>query len=136
MKALLRFGSLVLATLFVVGCGDSAAEPDADPGLAGSYQLLALTQAGQTGSPPFVVGTMTLTSTRYDLDIEVLVPGQEQQVADRGTYSAQNSVWRQTSDTMEGEGVGTYTMVGTTLTLDMEVPELGHLVMVWAVVAN
>ena len=129
LKTRQSFGTLLLALTLAACGGDGATEPEVET-LPGSYDLISLTQEGQpTATPPFVVGSMTLTSSRFTIDLQINVPGMEQHIVDQGTYTANGTSWSQVSDGGI-EGAGTYRLEDGLLTTDVLVEDV-RVVMLW-----
>ena len=126
--------SVLALALSGVACSDDDTpnEPPATD-LSGTYELVSLTQGGVTLTPAEgATGTLTLTATTYVLS--VTVPSQAGPVTteDSGTYQTSGNNWTQESDNAAGfQGVGTFTLVGGTLTVDVTTAGV-QVVSVWS----
>ena len=89
--------------------------------LSGDYLMVSVTQGGVTlGPAQGATGTLVVTQTRYTLS--VTVPGQNGPMTteDTGTYETDGNTWTQESDNAAGfQGVGTFSLVGDILTIDV-----------------
>lgn len=122
---LLAFGVAVALT----ACSDTT-QPPLTTDLSGSYNLQSIQRAGVT--EPNSNGTLQLTTSNYDL--ELTVNGQIQP-EDVGTYQIGNpDTWVQTSTSSGVQSIGTFTSVGSTLTVTLTTPQ--SLVLVWMKVAQ
>jgi hypothetical protein len=104
------------------GCGsDDPADPPVQTDLSGDYVLVSVTQGGVTlGPAEGATGTLALTGTRYTISITVPSSGGPIITEDTGTYETDGNTWTQVSDNAGGfQGVGTFTLVGGTLTVDV-----------------
>ncbi len=112
---------LAVAVGLLTGCGKSSTNPATSTDLSGSYTLQSLTQSGITLAPPVATGTLVLTATNYTLDMTVPNgTGGTQQVQDAGTYTAKSDgTWSQSSTTSSTQSVGTYTLSGSTLSVNV-----------------
>jgi len=125
LRALIPVAMLVLAG-FGTACSsdDDPVDPPVEPDLSGSYELVSFTQAGITLGPPIATGTLSMTATRYTITITHPDPanptGPPLTTDDSGTYETSGNTWTQESDNAGGfQGVGTYTLVEGTLTVDV-----------------
>lgn len=88
--------------------------PPPPPTLPGVFQLVSLTQGGNTIGPPLATGTLVLTQTTYSIDLNVPDPndpfGPPVNTVDSGTYSTSGSNWTQESSETGLQGVGTFTL--------------------------
>ena len=118
---------LPLAVVALVGIA-SACGGDDDEGtgpvttdLSGDYLLVSVTQAGVTLDPAQgATGTLAVTQTRYTLSVTVPGPTGPITTEDTGTYVADGNTWTQESDNAGGfQGVGTFSLVGNVLTIDV-----------------
>lgn len=113
----------VVALIGVAACGGDDDEPmgPVETDLSGTYELVSVTQGGVTlGPAQGATGTLTATQTRYTVDITVPGPTGPINTVDTGTYMTDGSTWTQESDNAGGfQGVGTFSLVGTTLTIDV-----------------
>ncbi|HSR16346.1 MAG TPA: hypothetical protein VLL51_11365 [Gemmatimonadales bacterium] len=114
-------GGLVLATI-LAACGGSDDDGTGPSGtdLSGTYDLQSFQQPpNPTLAPPIVSGTITLTSTRYTVTIN-LPPGSPTPVIqDAGTYTTSGNNITQTSDGAFGQSVGTFSLQNGILTTDL-----------------
>lgn len=118
---------LPLAIVALVGvagaCGGDDDEPagPVETDLSGDYLLVSVTQGGVTVGPAQgATGTLVATQTRYTIDITVPGPTGPINTVDTGTYQTNGNAWTQESDNAGGfQGVGTFSLVGTTLTIDV-----------------
>lgn len=130
---------LVAVTLFAGSCDDEGpTNVVPPPDLSGTYDLSSFTQGGVTLNPPVVNGTIVVTETSrtgsvatgtYALDITTPAG----QVIDNGTYSIDTSddSWSQDSSTQGFQSVGTYSLVGSTLTVEVTAPAAAANTSVW-----
>ena len=120
-------GLLPLAIVALVGiagaCGGDDDEPTGpvETDLSGDYVLVSVTQGGITVGPAEgATGTLVATQTRYTIDITVPGPTGPINTVDTGTYQTNGNNWTQESDNAGGfQGVGTFSLVGNTLTIDV-----------------
>ena len=124
LRALLPLA--VLALGLTAACSsddDNGTDPPDQTDLSGTYELVSLTQAGSTVAPPIATGTLVLTQTTYSIDLTVPNPddpfGPGINTLDNGTYSTDGSDWTQESSTTGLQGVGTFTLQGNTLTVNV-----------------
>ncbi len=118
---------LALAIVAVVGvaggCGGDDDEPTGpvETDLSGNYELVSVTQGGVTLTPAQgATGTLVVTRTNYTLDITIPGPTGPVNTVDTGTYQTDGDTWTQESDNAGGfQGIGTFSLVGTTLTIDV-----------------
>lgn len=118
---------LPLAVVALVGiagaCGGDDDEPmgPVETDLTGTYELVSVTQGGVTlGPAQGATGTLTATQTRYTVDITVPSPAGPINTVDTGTYMTDGNTWTQESDNAGGfQGIGTFSLVGDTLTIDV-----------------
>jgi len=116
--AMLAFTGLTAA------CGDDdPVSPPVETDLSGTYELVSLTQAGVTIGPPVATGTLVATQTTYSIDLTVPDPdnpmGPGVNTVDSGTYSTNGDGWTQESSNTGLQGVGTFSLQGGTLTVDV-----------------
>lgn len=134
----------VMASAFwAAGCGDDdPGGPDGGPppDLSGTYTLQSFTQGGLTLTPPVVTGTFTLTQTMSTdteasgtFAVDITVPdgqGGQNQIVDTGTYTVRsNGTFEQDGD--DQQTIGTYTLVGSVLTVTVTDPPAAASVTVW-----
>lgn len=116
---------LVIVALvgIAAGCGGDDEEPTGpvETDLSGTYELVSVTQGGITlGPAQGATGTLTATRTNYAIDITVPSPDGPINTVDTGTYQTDGNTWTQESDNAGGfQGVGTFSLVGSTLTIDV-----------------
>ena len=131
-----------LAVVALVGlagaCGsddDSGTDPPQQTDLSGNYELVSFTQAGFTLAPPVATGTLVTTQTTYSISITHPDPddllGPPLTTVDSGTYSTSGSTWTQESSQTGLQGVGTFTLEGTTLTVDVTTARI-EVLTVWS----
>jgi len=127
--AIVAFGGLTTAC----SNDDEGTDPPPTTDLSGAYELVSVTQGGITLTPAEgATGTLTLTATTYVLS--VTVPSQAGPITteDSGTYQTSGNNWTQESDNAGGfQGVGTFTLVGGTLTVDVTTAGV-QVVSVWS----
>ncbi len=121
--------AVVACVGLAAGCGDDDGNGGTDPpppvDLSGTYVLGSLTQGGQPCPVPIPChGTMTLTQTRYDVDLTVPDPVTQLpvQTLDSGEYSIDGNNWTQQSDGQLPASIGTFTFQGGTLTVMVTSP--------------
>jgi hypothetical protein len=111
-------GCLTVAGM-VAACSDYDGGTEPTANLAGNYTLVSFTQApNPTLGPPAATGALTLTATRYNVTINVLVTNPPLTLADQGGYAIQGNQWSQTSDNGQLQSTGTYSLQGNVLTVD------------------
>jgi len=111
----------------LVGMTGACSSDDADPtnpietDLSGDYVMVSVTQGGVTlGPAQGATGTLVLTATRYTLSVTVPGPTGPVTTEDTGTYETEGNTWTQESDNAGGfQGVGTFSLVGGVLTVDV-----------------
>lgn len=133
----------VLATLFVAGCGDddngTGPGNGAPPDLSGTYSLVSI-EGGLTGGVPVgpnegVTGTFTLQQTTSQgttaagtFTVSLVLPAGPFQ--DQGSYSVDSDgSWEQLGGVQQGSG--TYSVVGSTLTVVVTDPAISASTSVW-----
>ena len=109
------------------------------PDLTGSYTLLSLTQAGQTGVPPTVTGTFTVRQTQVKgqeasgtmaLKVTIALTTPPTVLEDEGTYkNRHDGTWEQNGQSLQN--LGTYTLSGDTLTVIVTQPAINASTTVW-----
>ena len=137
----------IVLGLAVAGCSDDdPAGPNgggAPPDLSGTYDLASFTSVltgGLTLTPPIVSGTFTLTQTNVagdeatgSLTVSITVPdgtGGTQTINDGGTFKVRgDGTWEQTGNAVQG--TGTFTLVGSTLTVNVTSPATAVSTSVW-----
>lgn len=131
---------LVAVALFA-GCSDDEGPMNVlpAPDLSGTYDLTSFTQGGVTLTPATgASGTIIIAETSrsgstaqgtYDLDITTPAG----QVLDNGTYSidASDGSWSQDSSLQPLQAVGTFSLVGSTLTVEVTAPAIAANTTVW-----
>ncbi|WP_419934013.1 hypothetical protein [Candidatus Palauibacter sp.] len=148
-RLFMLFVPVVVATL-VAGCGgDDTTEPEPPavqppPNLSGTYSLVSLVGAitgGNTLAPPIAVGTFTLTQSSatgdtatgsLSLDITVTNPldGSVIPIMDQGTFTVRSDgTWEQTGQL--AQNLGTYTLAGNVLTVNVTEPAANVSTTVW-----
>ena len=143
MKVRLRSLAVpVLLALFATGCGDSdPVDPgngDPAPDLSGTYTLVsivgAITGGVQLGPAEGVTGTFTLTQTiagdpaSGTYTVALVLPAGGFQ--DQGTYVNElDGFWSQAGDIQQG--LGTYAVVGNTLTVNVTDPVVSASSSLW-----
>jgi hypothetical protein len=133
LRALLPLAILAFAGL-TTACGndDEGTDPPVQTDLSGAYVLTSVTQGGVTLTPAEgATGTLALTQTTYELSVTVPSAGGPITTMDSGTYQTSGNTWTQESDNAQGfQGVGTFTLVGNTLTVDVTTAGI-QVVSVW-----
>jgi hypothetical protein len=121
LRALIPLAMLVFAGSSTACSSDDPVDPPVETDLSGAYVLDSVTQGGVTlGPAEGATGTLTLTETRYTLSITVPSLTGPITTEDTGTYQTDGDTWTQESDNAGGfQGVGTFTLVGGTLTVDV-----------------
>jgi len=129
----------IAACAILVGCGgeDPVEPPAGPPDLTGTYSLLsfssALLTAGEVWIPPAVSGTFVLQQQTSDdlaatgtLRMNIMVPdglGGNTEINDEGVYEVRtDGTWEQSGSL--GQARGTYTLSGSTLTVEVAEPAL------------
>lgn len=139
-----RFALPVLAALLVsVGCGEEPMEPDdTPPDLTGEYTIVSFQSsftAGDTLVPPAVSGDFMLAQTAVvgqeasgTLNLEISFPTDAGPITleMEGTYKNRtDGTWEQAAGI--AQNLGTYTLVGGILTVDVTEPALNVSTTVW-----
>jgi len=125
LRALLPVAIVTLAGLTTACSDDEQPTNLPEPtDLSGTYELVSLTQGGITiGPAQGATGALVLTQTTYSIDLTVPNPddpfGPGINTVDNGTYSTDGSNWTQESSTTGLQGVGTFTLQGNTLTVNV-----------------
>lgn len=123
--------TLAVALLaLTAGCSDDdegGTNPPPGTDLSGTYTLVSVQQGGEDapecGPSLGCTGTLTLTATRYTLELTTPDPDDPLgsppiTIVDTGTYTTSGNEWTQTSDGNLPQSVGTYTLQGNTLRVD------------------
>ncbi len=119
---------LPLAIVALIGVAGACGGDDDDEvtgpvttDLSGDYLLVSVTQGGVTlGPAQGATGTLAVTQTRYTLSVTVPGPNGPMTTEDTGTYETDGNTWTQESDNAAGfQGVGTFSLVGDILTIDV-----------------
>ena len=119
-----------------LGNGNGAPPPD----ISGTYTLVSFSQQGITLTPPAVMGSFTVAETSSDdseasgtLDLDITVPdgmGGFNNIVGSGTYTIRSDgTWEQ--DLPGQQAVGTYALVGNTLTVTVTQPAQAASISVW-----
>jgi len=122
LRTLIPVSMLVFAGLSTACSDDEQPTNLPEPtDLSGTYELVTLTQAGTpTIGPPIATGTLVLTQTTYVIDLTTPdQTGTPVNTVDNGTYSTDGDNWTQESSTTGLQGVGTFTLQGNTLTVNV-----------------
>ena len=139
MRRIRGLAIAVVAAVLATGCNDSnpTSPPPTGPppDLSGTYDLTSLTQAGVTLTPPAATGTFMITQTSSsateatgDLTVDITIPGN--QIMGSGTYTIRsNGSWEQSLPGQQA--VGTYAVVGSTLTVIVTQPAQAASTSVW-----
>lgn len=137
---------LVVALLALAACGGEdpvEPEPPRPPDLTGSYtleSLSAVVTGGQTLTPPEVSGTFTAQQTSVTggeasgtTVFSLIIPdglGGTVPIDDQGTYvNRLDGTWEQAGALLQG--IGTYTLQGAILTVEVTEPALNVSTTVW-----
>lgn len=136
---------VVLLALTACGGGEDPVEPEPErpPDLTGSYALesmSAIVTGGQTLTPPDVSGSFSVQQTSVTgpeasgtTAISVTLPdglGGMTTLEDQGTYvNRLDGTWEQAGVLLQG--LGTYTLQGAILTVDVTEPALNVSTTVW-----
>jgi len=144
MKVRLR-GLLVpvFAACVAVGCSDDDGPTnpiEGPPDLTGDYVLVTITQGGITLGPPAASGTFTIDETASSdteasgtVDLDLTLPdgmGGQNNIVDSGTYTIRSDgTWEQSFPAQQA--IGTYAVVGSTLTVTVTDPPVSASVSVW-----
>lgn len=109
--------ALVMST-FLAGCSDDDTGPSSTVDFTGSYALVSF-QQGPVGplGPPVATGTLTMTSTRYKVTVNI--PAASLAIVDSGTYTATATTITQTSQVQPVQSTGTWTQTGNLFTIDV-----------------
>ena len=141
-----RIAACAFLAVLSSGCGDDggpADVPDPPPDLSGGYDLVSFSSAvtgGATLSSPAVTGTMTLqqspatgSEAAGSISFEVRIPDSEggvQTIADQGTYTVRSDgSWEQQGELVQG--VGTFSLSGSILSIQVTEPALAASTLVW-----
>lgn len=137
---------LFVALLALAACGGEdpvEPEPERPPDLTGSYtleSLSAIITGGQTLTPPLVTGTFTAQQTAVTgpeasgtTMFSLILPdglGGTTPFNDQGTYvNRLDGTWEQHGPVLQG--LGTYTLQGAILTVEVTEPALNVATTVW-----
>ena len=137
---------LLVILLALAACGGEdpvEPEPERPPDLTGSYMLeslSAIVTGGQTLTPPDVSGTFSVQQTSVTGSeasgttmISITLPdglGGTAELGDQGTYvNRLDGTWEQAGVLLQG--LGTYTLRGDVLTVDVTEPALNVSTTVW-----
>jgi len=122
LRALLPLAAVALVGI-ASACGgdDDPTDPPQQTDLSGDYIMVSVTQGGVTlGPAQGATGTLAVTQTRYTLSVTVPGPNGPIITEDTGTYETDGNTWTQESDNAAGfQGVGTFSLVGDILTIDV-----------------
>jgi len=106
------------ATVGLSACGDSTT-PSGPIDLTGSYNLQSIVIGGQT--QPNSNGTLQLSGSSYDLALTLNAQVEPEEV---GTYQlCGTDTWSHTSTTTGVQSIGTFSLVGNTLTITLTSPQ-------------
>ena len=134
----------VLSVLLLTGCpGDDpmgSGNGDPPPDISGTYTLVSFSQGGITLTPPVVTGSFTVVETSSSateasgtLDLDITVPdgmGGSNNIVGVGTYTIRsNGTWEQNLPGQQA--VGTFSLVGNTLTVVVTEPAQAASISVW-----
>lgn len=139
-RAILSVLAALAIVFFAAACEEKPVEPDeTPPDLTGSYTLVSLTQAGQTGTPPTVTGTFNVRQTKVEgqeasgtMEMKVTINLSEPPavIEDEGGYKNRyDGTWEQTGQVIQSKG--TYTFAGDTLTVVVTEPAIAASTTVW-----
>lgn len=139
-RAVLPVLAVLAAGFFAAACEDKPVEPEEPPpDLTGSYTLVSLTQAGQTGTPPTVTGTFMVRQTKVEgqeasgtmaMKVTIALSDPPGVIEDEGTYKNRyDGTWEQTGQVIQSKG--TYTFSGDTLTVMVTEPALAVSTTIW-----
>lgn len=137
---------LLAALLALTACGGEdpiEPEPERPPDLTGTYtleSLSAIVTGGLTLMPPDVSGTFSVQQTSVTgpeasgtTMIDITLPdglGGTATLEDQGTYvNRLDGTWEQAGDLLQG--LGTYTLQGAILTVEVTEPALNVSTTVW-----
>ena len=137
---------LLVILLALAACGGEdpvEPEPERPPDLTGSYMLeslSAIVTGGQTLTPPDVSGTFSVQQTSVTGSeasgttmISITLPdglGGTAELGDQGTYvNRLDGTWEQAGVLLQG--LGTYTLRGDVLTVEVTEPALNVSTTVW-----
>lgn len=137
---------LLAALLALTACGGEdpiEPEPERPPDLTGTYtleSLSAIVTGGLTLMPPDVSGTFSVQQTSVTgpeasgtTMIDITLPdglGGTATLEDQGTYvNRLDGTWEQAGDLLQG--LGTYTLQGPILTVEVSEPALNVSTTVW-----
>ena len=136
---------LLVGTAVLLGCGgEEIVEPDnAPPDLTGTYTLVsisALVTGGAVLAPPDVSGIFMLVQSAPvgsqasgTMSMDVTIPdglGGTATINDTGTYMVRSDgTWEQMGNLVQARG--TYTLAGSTLTVEVTEPAINVSTTVW-----
>lgn len=116
-------GLAAFTALFALAgaCSDDEGPSGPSVDLSGTYDLTSFeVPPNPVVGPPFVTGTLTMTATRYRVNLTNGTVNPPQVVVDSGTYTVSGNNWSQTSEGNPPlpQTIGTYTLNGTILRVD------------------
>jgi hypothetical protein len=139
-----RFWLPVMAVTLLTACNDDNPMGNGNgnppPDISGTYTLVSFSQQGITLTPPAVSGTFTVDETSNNddeasgtLDLDITVPdgmGGSNNIVGTGTYTIRSDgTWEQ--DLPGQQALGTYALVGNTLTVTVTEPAQAASISVW-----
>lgn len=135
------------AVMFFAGCGDDEGPTSVvpPPDLSGTYDLAsivgALLTGGETFTPtsvPPATGTMVVAQTLSSGSVatgtyQITLDLAGNMVVDNGEYTIDTSdgSWSQDSSTQGFQSIGTFSLVGSTLTVEVTTPPAAAGTSVW-----
>ncbi len=138
-----RFRSILVPLLAVAllggDCGDDGPMMvNPAPDLSGTYDLVSFTQGGVTLGDPVATGTLTANQTSSgsqatgNYTVDITLPPPAGQTMDAGQYTnASDGTWTQVSSQTQAQFVGTFTLLGSTLTVEVTQPAAAANTTVW-----
>jgi hypothetical protein len=117
----LGLAALLACGTVLVACSDDDEGTGPETDLSGNYTLVSFQQDPNPAvGPPIATGALVLTSTTYNVTININVPGlPAQTITDNGTYTISGNQITQTSAVQPIQSTGTWSLSNNVLTTDL-----------------
>lgn len=124
---MVRYAQRTMITLGIglaalAGCKSSSTGPGGSVDLSGNYSLTSFKEdTNPAFGPPFATGTLVLTSSKYNLSLNVDIPspGDTTVLVDSGTYTTHGDSIAEHSSTGLPDALGTFTFASPTLSINV-----------------